>query len=100
MDQPIEIFRRRKGVSQSAMAKELGVSQGTISKWCTGEHFPPPRRLPSIAAYFGVDPLELFPDDVISPEVRALLIKTRNLNSDDVPIVEQLIDALTKRSAA
>lgn len=90
----------RKGTSQTHMANEIGVTQSTVSKWCSGAATPPNKKIPLIADYFEVDPLELLPDDVISPEVRAILIKSRQLGESDIHVVEQLIDALANRSAA
>lgn len=48
----IENLRKSKGISQGKLEKELGFSNGSISKWRTST--PTPERLQKIADYFGV----------------------------------------------
>ena len=48
----IEELRRSKHISQGKLEKELGFSNGSISKWRTS--MPKPERLQKIADYFGV----------------------------------------------
>lgn len=48
----IESLRKSKGISQGDLEKELGFSNGSISKWKNGT--PKPERLQKLAEYFGV----------------------------------------------
>ena len=48
----IENLRKNNGISQGKLEKELGFSNGSISKWKTS--MPTPDRLQKIANYFGV----------------------------------------------
>ena len=48
----IEELRKKKGISQGALEKELGISNGSISKW--RYHEPTAERLQKVANYFGV----------------------------------------------
>ena len=48
----IESLRKERKISQGNLEKELGFSNGSISKWKTS--MPKPERLQKIADYFGV----------------------------------------------
>lgn len=48
----IEKLRKEKNISQGKLEKELGFSNGSISKWKTST--PNPERLQKLATYFGV----------------------------------------------
>lgn len=48
----VESLRKAKKISQGKLEKELGFSNGSISKWKTS--MPTPERLQKIADYFGV----------------------------------------------
>lgn len=48
----IEDLRKSKGISQGKLEKELGFSNGSISKWRTSA--PTVERLQKLADYFGV----------------------------------------------
>lgn len=47
-------LRKRAGMTQSALAKRLNVSDKTVSKWETGLGYPEITLLPKLAAVFGV----------------------------------------------
>ena len=48
----IETLRKSKGISQGKLEKELGFSNGSISKWKNSN--PTAERLQKLADYFGV----------------------------------------------
>lgn len=50
---------RASGISQAALAEQVGVSQQTVSKWLTAETQPRPKLLTSLARALGIDPTEL-----------------------------------------
>ncbi len=47
-------LRKQKGLTQSALAADLGVSSQAVSKWENGLSCPDIQLLPQIADYFGV----------------------------------------------
>lgn len=47
--------REEMGVGQAQLAKRVGVTQQTISRWEKGEIVPPPKRLSQLAAALGID---------------------------------------------
>lgn len=53
------MLRKKKGLTQSALAEMLNVSNRTVSKWETGEGYPDITLLPDIAAVLGVTADEL-----------------------------------------
>ena len=52
MYERIENMRKSVGISQGKLEKELGFSNGSISKWKNST--PTPDRLQKLADYFGV----------------------------------------------
>ena len=56
----IKFLRQRKGVTQEAMAEQLGLTPQAISKWERDAATPDIALLPEISAYFGVTIDELF----------------------------------------
>lgn len=63
----IKTLRLRRGVTQEAMALQLGITAQAVSKWETGASEPDISLLPAISAYFGVSIDELF---ALSDETR------------------------------
>lgn len=57
----LETLRKEKGLSQAKLEKELGFSNGSISKWKKSK--PTYERLQKIADYFGVSTRYLLGDD-------------------------------------
>ena len=70
MGEKIKRLRKRKGISQEALAEILGVSFQAVSKWETTSTMPDISLVPSIAAFFGVSIDELFGYNVLENERR------------------------------
>lgn len=51
--------RKEKGVTQEELAKYLGVTKASVSKWETGQSYPDIVLLPQLAAYFNITVDEL-----------------------------------------
>lgn len=54
LNEKIARCRRHAGLSQEALAEQIGVSRQAISKWETGEASPEISKLPLLARTFGV----------------------------------------------
>lgn len=52
-------IRKSAGLSQTELAKELNISNRTVSKWETGDGLPDITMLPQIAQFFGITVDEL-----------------------------------------
>jgi transcriptional regulator with XRE-family HTH domain len=59
MNDKIKKLRRSKGWTQTELAKRLGTSQKVITSYETGAKKPPIKRLPDLAAVFGITVDEL-----------------------------------------
>ncbi len=62
----IKELREQKGITQLKLAKLLGVSDKTVSKWETGKGYPDITLLEPIAEAFGVSVTELISGKAIS----------------------------------
>ena len=73
MENRIRVLRKERNLTQSELADILGVNQSIVQKLETGAtdlDLPWMRRL---ASALSVSPLELLPEDIISPEEVAVL---------------------------
>lgn len=58
-----EICRRRAGLTQVQAAAAIGVAQGTISMWETGQTHPTGEKLPKVAEVYNSTIDELFEEE-------------------------------------
>jgi transcriptional regulator with XRE-family HTH domain len=76
--------RRAAGLTQPALALELGVSSGTrVWLWERGAEQPRPRFIPQMAKILGVEPLRLLEGDPERPTISALRLAA-GLTRDEV----------------
>jgi putative molybdopterin biosynthesis protein len=59
---PLKDFRTREGLSQDDLAKLIGVSRETITRWENGARKPDENKLLTIAEKTGIQPSTLRPD--------------------------------------
>lgn len=112
----IESLRKERKISQGNLEKELGFSNGSISKWKTS--MPKPERLQKIVDYFGVtvdylmtgnesDGKERYytNDETASiaqeifdnKELRLLFDAAKDAQPDDLQTVHQMLLALKRK---
>lgn len=94
---------QRRGLDQSALARRLGVSQGSISKIVLGRTTNS-RLLPRIAVQLGVsvpwllgetdDPSSGAPEAELPADEEGLLFKWRQLPPDDKQALMQILDRM------
>lgn len=60
LNEQIALIRKKKGMTQEELAKNLGVSNQAVSKWESAHCCPDVQLLPQIADCFGVSIDELF----------------------------------------
>ena len=82
----IKQLRRRRGITQEAMAQELGVTAQAVSKWERGVATPDIALLPDISAFFGVTIDELFAlsDDTRMERIQNMLWDERYFDPAEV----------------
>lgn len=56
----IKVMRESLGFKQCDMAEKFKVAQSTIVLWESDDNFPPAKRLPEIAKFFGCTIDDLF----------------------------------------
>ncbi|MBE6680727.1 MAG: helix-turn-helix transcriptional regulator [Ruminococcaceae bacterium] len=97
LGQKIRELRRRDGRKQEDLAKALGVTCQTVSRWEVGGGYPDMEIIPAIANYFNVSIDELFCYSKDRQEkLKAVLDKTEtqiNAQGDMTECVETLRDA-------
>lgn len=72
----LSLARRKKGLSQEAVAEKSGVSRQTISKWETDETLPDIRQSKRLAVLYGVTLDELIEFDVTLHEIQEVIDRT------------------------
>lgn len=76
--------RKKKGLSQEAVAEKLGVSRQTISKWETDETLPDIRQAKTLAVVYGLTLDELIAFDSDVREIQEVINKTTQEVSDKI----------------
>jgi transcriptional regulator with XRE-family HTH domain len=93
----IRELRDERRLSQDALAKQLGVSTNTISRWETATYKPSVADLQKITDFFKVKLSSLLPpEEVEEPTHKALLSATGDLPQEDI---EELISYAEFRRA-
>ena len=66
--------RKEKGTTQDELARFIGVSKASVSKWETGQSFPDIVFLPQLAAYFNIslDELMSYEPQMADKDIRKL----------------------------
>lgn len=61
-NEPLKRYRTERGITQDALAKELGVHPLTISRWETGERKIDAAYVPAVSEKTGIPKRDLRPD--------------------------------------
>ena len=76
--------RKKKGLSQEAVAEKLGVSRQTISKWETDETLQDIRQAKKLAVLYGLTLDELIEFDADVQEIQEVINKTTQETVDKI----------------
>ena len=76
--------RKKRGLSQEAVAEQLGVSRQTISKWETDETLPDIRQSKRLAVLYGLSLDELIAFDVDVQEIQEAIERTSEAVTEKV----------------
>ena len=71
----IRRLREEKGMTQSALAENLGVSDKAVSKWETGRGYPDVTLIEPLAQALGVSVVELLSGDAVTNRNRSFNMK-------------------------
>ncbi|HEM5399675.1 TPA: helix-turn-helix domain-containing protein [Streptococcus suis] len=97
----LKILRKEKGLSQQALAKEIGVSYRTLQNWENGVNSIKPDKAQALADYFGVSVGYLLGFEVIETEKTELgliammkkLLNGEKLDNDEALLAEKISNA-------
>lgn len=90
-------LRKRKGVSEYQMSRDLGHSRGYLYNISSEKSLPPLQALFDICDYFGITLAEFFEEDNKYPEVFSEAMKKfKKLKKDDQLMMLEIIDRLLK----
>lgn len=111
----LKILRKEKGLSQQALAKEIGVSYRTLQNWENGVNSIKPDKAQALADYFGVsvgfllgfgtieEELQQSRKETISQwekESNALLSLGFVLSDNDIDVLSHLLHNMSSRNSA
>lgn len=90
----IRALRLERGLTQEALAAEMGVSPQSVSKWERGAALPDISMLPELSVFFGVSLDELFglTDDKEYDRIQNMLWDKRVLSQSDIDGAVRWID--------
>jgi len=80
-------YNHGEGISQEALAKQLGVAGNTVSRWETGTYQPSLPDLEKVARFFGVSIISFFiavDSEIQDPVIHTLLRTAKSLHPDDL----------------
>lgn len=92
----IRRLREEARLSQEALAKEIGVSTNTVSRWETATYKLSLKELQKLADFFHVRLSSLLPPEENEPVHKALLSATGDLPEEDI---QELIEYAEFRRA-
>lgn len=76
--------RKKKGLTQEAVAEKLGISRQTVSKWETDETLPDICQSKKLAVLYGLSLDELVEFDIDLKEIQDVIDKTSEDVSDKI----------------
>ena len=91
----------KEGLSQDSLAKEVGTTANTISRWETGIYKPSVEDLETLAKFFGVSILSFFPQEKeqeVDGGVKALLRAAKQLEPRDIEELRRYAEFRKARS--
>lgn len=98
----IKTLRLRRGITQDALAKHLGVTPQAVSKWERNAAVPDVEMLPAISAYFGVtiDALFAISDDTRMERIQNMLWDVRFISPAEAETNREFLLEKAKREPA
>lgn len=93
-------FNSGEGLSQTKLAKLMGVTPNTISRWETENYKPRIEDLEKLSKILGVSILEFFPNEEIPKDekITALFRTVKDLGDDDLEEIKRYAEFRKARS--
>lgn len=113
----IQHYLDAQSKTQADLADYMGVSQATVSNWCTGRKVPRMDKIDKICEFFGVERSDLMVEDkepaqgyyldpeaaeiaqevYERPELKVLFDASRKVSAEDIQFVVEMIDRMAKK---
>lgn len=87
----IRLLRERRGLTQSELAKQLGITRSSVNAWEQGISVPSTRYIVELAAIFKIST-----DYLLGVESTAS-INVSGLTDEDIELAHSLIERLRKK---
>jgi transcriptional regulator with XRE-family HTH domain len=96
----IRELRKNRELSQEALAREIGTTANTVSRWETAVYRPTLDDLEKLSRFFGVSILSFFPSDdaPVNAQLAALLRAAKQLSTDDIEELQNYAEYRKARS--
>ena len=93
-------FNAGEGLSQDRLAKAIGVTANTVSRWETAVYKPSLEDLDKLARFYGISILEFFPpeESTAQEQVTALLRTAKQLSPEDLEELQRYAEYRRARS--
>jgi len=88
----IKYLREQKGLSQSALAKRLGVTRSSVNAWEMGISVPSTPYIVELSSIFNIST-----DYLLGVDTSAT-ISVKELTEEDVQIVHRIVEHLRKKN--
>lgn len=88
----IKYLREQKGLSQSALAKRLGVTRSSVNAWELGISVPSTPYIVELSSIFSIST-----DYLLGVDTSAT-ISVKELTEEDVQIVHRIVEHLRKKN--
>lgn len=100
----------RRGITQTDIIRELGVSSSTVSDWCCGKLYPRANNMQRLAELLGVGLSALTSENGLdniddidrlealhqNPRLGLLFDRAKKMSADDVEFMMQMADRILK----
>lgn len=88
----IKFLREQKNITQSDLAKQLGITRSSVNAWEMGISVPSTQYIVELSNIFSVS------TDYLLGVERTSSIETTGLNESDIEIIYQLIEHLRNKN--
>lgn len=100
MGKVIQNKRKEKNLTQEELAKEMGVSKSSVSKWETGQTYPDIYLLPELATFFNIsiDYLMGYEPQLTKEQIKDIYVElSKRFGSEDFEVVFKDYEELVKK---
>ena len=87
----------KNGKTQTDMAKDLNISESTVSSWMKSVKYPRRDKIEMMAEYFGVQPSDITDDKTNHPTTTAFHLDGKDLTKEEIEDVQKYIDFIREK---